>query len=236
MGLYLTTNNGVNWQLSLPINSTVWALASSGSYIYAGVDGSPYGIFKSSNYGTNWSQTSLNNVGVHALAVYGNFVFAGASNGVYVSSDNGTTWVQRNEGMGGNLYTISMCIYNGFIFIGTSGQGVWRRLLSELVGIKTISNEVPAEYELKQNYPNPFNPQTKIGFNIPSLLRRGAGVVKLKVYDILGREMETLVNEQLQPGTYEVQWDGNKFASGVYFCRLTANNKIIDTKKMVIAK
>ena len=243
-GVFVSSNNGQNWTNPLLIGGD--ALVSSSNYIYTGVDGSPYGVYKSTNYGLNWSQTSLNNVGVHALAIYGNFVFAGASNGVYVSSDNGTTWIQRNEGMG-NKYTISICTYNGFIFIGTSGQGVWRRQLSELVGVKPISNEVPQKFILYQNYPNPFNPVTKIKFDIPPNRppfdkggwTKSGGFVKLTIYDVLGREVATLVNQQLTPGTYEVEWDGSDYPSGVYFYRLTvtdASTPLSITKKMVLLK
>jgi hypothetical protein len=67
------------------------------------------------------------------------------------------------------------------------------------------------------------------------LVRRGAGVVVLKVYDILGREITTLVNEQLSPGTYEVEFDGSQFASGIYYYTLTAGN-FSQTKRMVLIK
>ena len=85
------------------------------------------------------------------------------------------------------------------------------------IGIQPISNEMPASHQLYQNYPNPFNPRTEIKFALPK-----ESLVKLLIYDARGREIETLVNEQLKPGTYEVSWDGANFASGVYYYRLTA--------------
>jgi len=110
--------------------------------------------------------------------------------------------------------------------------------------IQPISNEIPEGFSLFQNYPNPFNPETKIKFDIPSLIRRGAGVVVLKIYDILGREVATLVNEPLQPGTYEVEWDGSQFASGIYYYQLTAkpfdrlerSDGYQETNKMILLK
>jgi predicted acyl esterase len=107
-----------------------------------------------------------------------------------------------------------------------------------IIGIKPISSEVPAEFKLFQNNPNPFNPVTKIRFSIP-LLRgvdaEGGRGVSLIIYDILGREVEILVNEQLQPGTFEVNWDGTKYSSGVYFYRLVARD-FTQTNKMVMVK
>jgi hypothetical protein len=106
-----------------------------------------------------------------------------------------------------------------------------------------ISTTIPEEFSLYQNYPNPFNPTTKIRFNIAPLLNQGGvaptqvgdGVVVLTLYDLLGREIATLVNQPLQPGTYEVEWDATNYPSGVYFYKLTAGN-FIDTEKMVLIK
>lgn len=90
--------------------------------------------------------------------------------------------------------------------------------------------EVAQRFHLYQNYPNPFNPTTRIQFTVP-----GSQSTILKVYDGLGREVATLVNEVKQPGDYDVTWDATGLASGVYLCRLTAGN-FIDTKKLVILK
>jgi hypothetical protein len=103
-------------------------------------------------------------------------------------------------------------------------------------GIHQISSNIPNTYSLNQNYPNPFNPSTVIKFQVPN-----SGFVKLSIYDILGREISTLVNEELHAGTYQVDFDGSKFASGVYFYRLvvgdnTNNGRFVDTKKMVLVK
>jgi hypothetical protein len=105
----------------------------------------------------------------------------------------------------------------------------------QLTGITRRQSEVPASYSLSQNYPNPFNPSTKIKFDIPSNVRSEMSNVRLIVYDILGKEIATLVNEKLQPGKYEVVWDGSKYASGIYFYKITAGN-FTDTKRMVMIK
>jgi hypothetical protein len=99
---------------------------------------------------------------------------------------------------------------------------------------------VPETFSLSQNYPNPFNPSTKIKFTIPSVeTHRNASLpVTLKVYDVLGNEIATLVNEEKQPGTYEVEFNPASSinpTSGIYFYQLKADN-YIDTKKMVLIK
>ncbi|MBX2990434.1 MAG: carboxypeptidase regulatory-like domain-containing protein [Bacteroidetes bacterium] len=101
---------------------------------------------------------------------------------------------------------------------------------------------VPTAYALEQNYPNPFNPSTTIKFQIPN-----SSVVTLKVYDLLGREVTTLVNGQMNPGSYSVRWDATGFASGVYFCRMSAVSEagrastgsaqsFVQTRKLVLQK
>jgi hypothetical protein len=88
---------------------------------------------------------------------------------------------------------------------------------------------VPAEFVLEQNYPNPFNPATRIPFAV-----RGSGFVSLKVYDVLGREVRTLVNENLPPGSYEVTFDAEGLASGVYIYRLTAGEFRASRRMMLV--
>jgi hypothetical protein len=91
------------------------------------------------------------------------------------------------------------------------------------------------EFSLSQNYPNPFNPSTKINFTISSEVKRGTSNVKLIVYDILGREIKTLLNKPIQPGEYEIEFDGSELPSGVYFYKLSAGN-FVETKKMMLIK
>lgn len=107
------------------------------------------------------------------------------------------------------------------------------------IGINIISTEIPDKFALLPNYPNPFNPVTKIKFDIPQhhLPLQGGDKegVLLIVYDLLGHEVTTLVNEQLKPGSYSVDWDGTGFASGVYFYSLITN-EFTETKRMVLIK
>jgi hypothetical protein len=106
------------------------------------------------------------------------------------------------------------------------------------IGIKKVYEKIPEQYNLRQNYPNPFNPSTKIFFSIP--LQRGVSegrsvLARIVIYDILGREITTLINEKLGPGTYEVNWDSSNYPSGVYFYSLITSD-YTETKKMVLLK
>ena len=96
-------------------------------------------------------------------------------------------------------------------------------------------NTLPKDYVLSQNYPNPFNPSTTIKYEIPGQARNDNVHVTLKVYDILGREVAVLVNEQQRPGSYTVRFDASSLSSGVYLYKLTAGNKI-STKKLMLLK
>ena len=104
------------------------------------------------------------------------------------------------------------------------------------IGIQPISSEIPQKYELQQNYPNPFNPATKFRFSIPLSrgVAEGRGVL-LKVYNSIGQEIAALVNENLKPGIYEIEWDASYIPSGVYFYSLITS-EFTQTKKMVVLK
>lgn len=105
-----------------------------------------------------------------------------------------------------------------------------KNIFSFPVGIITVTNEIPSGYSLSQNYPNPFNPVTNFEFTIADF-----GLVNLTIYDVLGRAVETLVNNELNPGTYKAELDASKYNSGVYFYRLSSGN-YTETKKMILVK
>lgn len=105
------------------------------------------------------------------------------------------------------------------------------------VGLQQISSFAAVGFILYQNYPNPFNPVTKIRFAVPVDTRIALNdKIVLKVYDILGREIAELVNQQLKPGEYESAWDAGNFSSGIYFYKLILNSTVVTAKKMVLLK
>jgi hypothetical protein len=89
---------------------------------------------------------------------------------------------------------------------------------------------LPGEFALQQNYPNPFNPKTAVSFQLPA-----ASKTKIAIYDMLGREVTVLVDEQKNPGGYEVTWDASGFSTGVYICRMTAGD-FVASRRMVLVK
>ena len=119
----------------------------------------------------------------------------------------------------------------GFVFYGgTSQTDLLTLKYSQLNIVNPISSRLPEHFSLFQNYPNPFNPKSNIKFQIAK-----SGDVKLTVFDVLGREVAVLVNKELYPGTYEVEFDGSNYPSGVYFYKLDAGD-FTQTKKMVLIK
>ncbi len=119
----------------------------------------------------------------------------------------------------------------------TSGTYKYRLKQIDFDGSFTYSNEIevevdftPKEFVLYQNYPNPFNPKTVISYQLPV-----NGNVTLKVYDVLGNEVATLVNEEKQAGVYEVEFDGSSLASGMYLYKLQAGT-FVQLKKMILIK
>jgi hypothetical protein len=160
-------------------------------------------------------------------------------------------------GLIGSLYVIPSGVlgYNTLYYwrvnaTNSGGTGPWSSVCNFTTigpsGIKIISSEVPTEYKLYNNYPNPFNPTTKIRFDIPNGFpigafpeksgRAGNDNVVLKVFDVLGKEVATLVSEELQSGTYETNWNGSNYSSGIYFYQLSIGNEQLAVKKMLLLK
>jgi len=127
-------------------------------------------------------------------------------------------------------------------FIAPPGSGTENSFVTTAPELITVSvatdvedNNIPTEFSLKQNYPNPFNPSTTIQYSVPSSVKREMSNVKLIVYDVLGTEVATLVEENKSPGIYEVEWTATGFASSVYFYRLKAGD-FNSVKKLVLMK
>ena len=239
--VYRSSNFGNDW-ISVSNGLTdqyIQALAVNDNYLYAGNND---GVSRSTDNGDNWEKVGLSSITVDAFSVIDENIFAGTETiGVFLSTNNGGIWSGVNTGL--TNYSVGALAVSGtYLFAGTSGDGVWRRPLSEMITSvwETAWNDLPIEYKLGQNYPNPFNPSTKIKYSVPT-----SSNVVIKVFDILGNEIETLINEEKLVGNYEVEFSakggsasgGNAYnlPSGVYFYRLQADN-FIETKKMMVMK
>jgi hypothetical protein len=130
-----------------------------------------------------------------------------------------------------NLLVIDTSSGTGTLIGSVNKKGVNGIAISpNPIGVKNISSTIPDRFELYQNYPNPFNPVTKIKFDVPK-----QSLVTIKVYDVIGREVLTLINQKLKAGSYEINWNAVELPSGVYFFRIKAQD-FTDTKKMVLIK
>ena len=234
-GIYRSTDNGNTWNQTQLNTQNVLTLAINGNIIFAGTDS--YGIYLSTDFGNNWVQTGLNNQTIISFLISENNIFAGTlDSGVWLSTNNGVSWIEKNQSFNPIPSVKALLIANDYIFAGTFGHSIWRRSLSEIIGIKNISTEIPSAFSLEQNYPNPFNQSTMFKFQCSK-----AGLVKISVYDITGKQVATLVNEKLNPGTYEVRFDvrhggsSTELPSGIYFYRMETE-KFSDTKKLVLLK
>jgi len=229
-GLFVSIDSGASWsQLIGMTNSSISALTTTKGFYFAGAAGDA-GVFVSSQDTiTTWNNLSsgMANSIVYNFAVRGFNVFAGTPSGVYLSSDTGD-WV--SVGLTADSVE-ALAITDTSIFAGTPSGGVWRESLSSIpTDVKTGKGNLPLSYALYQNYPNPFNPSTVISYQLPTYTN-----VTLKIYDVLGREVETLVDTKQQAGAHIVRFDGSRFASGVYFYRLTAGSSSF-TRKMLLLK
>jgi photosystem II stability/assembly factor-like uncharacterized protein len=237
--VFRSTDSGSSWTnassglTNLGINAFGF---NSHDHIFAGTATYYGGVFVSTNNGENWAltgyanQNSVDSV-VSALFVSSaNHIFIGTLGlGVLCSTDDGDTWTEINSGIpsGSIIYSFIVNEY-GKILVGTS-MGIFRSL-EPIVSVDNYTSNLPNSFILSQNFPNPFNPFTKIKYSVPQISQ-----VQIKIYDVLGNEIETLVNEEKPAGTYEVTWNAANLPSGVYFYQLWAGD-FVDTKKMILIK
>jgi hypothetical protein len=154
----------------------------------------------------------------------------GAGGTICRTSNGGTTWTVQPSGTEYSLYGVSFRDANIGTVVGEGGT-ILRTTTGGVVWVQDGSPvEMTPEFVLRQNYPNPFNPSTTIMYDLPKDSR-----VSLKVFDILGREVTTLVNEDQKAGRRSVEWNAIRLSSGVYFYRLEAGN-FVSVKKLLLLK
>lgn len=217
------------------INSFVEAIDGSGNkFLFAGLYSSVTELAVSTDNGINWtaSDGGLPNVPVYTLTAVGSNIFLGNDYGVYRSTDFGKNWEDVKTGLAQfGSYTYHLTKGKNDLFV-IQGGAVWKRPYSDF-NITSVSNEteIPEGFSLYQNYPNPFNPTTTFEFTIPEI-----GIVTLKIYNLLGQEVETLVNEEIRAGQiHRINFDASKLAAGIYFYKLESKNYSA-IKKFVLMK
>jgi photosystem II stability/assembly factor-like uncharacterized protein len=243
-GVMLKTNNsGVDWIVQnsntfLNINSiffinpdTGWAVGGS----YEGIDGL---ILYTEDGGLNWLvQSSGLSQGMSSVFFINEQTgwavgsFWSNSGTILKTNNGGNNWFSQSKPSGRSMNSVFFVDpdvgwtvgYNGAILKTTNGGGI-----VSIKGDPIVSNKFPQKFTLSQNYPNPFNPITTIEFNLPK-----NSEVALKIFNILGEEVATLVSDRLSAGSYTYEWDASNLASGIYLYRLQAGS-YIETRKMVL--
>jgi photosystem II stability/assembly factor-like uncharacterized protein len=245
--LYMSTDEGLSWSAADSSEHAYNSVAAApNGYIYA-ITGNLITdallgdkLICSTDNGNSWNvQYSF------ASSSYGmtinmlNHIFIGKYQNVYMSTDGGSSFSVLSSGIThpNNEKIITLgCDSAGYVFLGQELGAVYRSVYPT-IGIKKLSNEVPKDFRLYQNYPNPFNPSTTIKFEIPfSPFEGGKGDVKLVIYDISGKIIETLLDKEIYAGSYSADWNAYDFSSGIYFYSISVNGIISDTKKMILLK
>jgi hypothetical protein len=242
----LTTDGGVTWNIKdigFTANDYVSGVAFRSDRLIGIAAGSSLlpNISRSVNGGANWTVTNtllpVTSVDFTRMKwVYGTNVCyltsqVGASGCVGKSTNSGANWSVMSTSGVTNMFNFDLINVSGVVYAyAITATGIVIRLQETVSGIQFLGTGVPSNYILNQNYPNPFNPTTKISF---SLFK--SGFTTLKVYDMLGEEVATLVNENLKAGSYGVDFNCAGLSGGVYFYKLVSGS-FSGTKKLIYLK
>jgi hypothetical protein len=225
---YRSSDQGYTWtQVLSAVTSVMEFHPTNQNIVYALIDSS---VYRSTNAGGSWSLLAPGPfISLEINKENPNILFAGTMNGQLCrSTDAGGSWILYN-----NTFTTTPLLglhhLLGDTVLVAASNGVFKVYAPFTLDVGE-SPGAPLEFELLQNYPNPFNLTTRIPYSV-----RGVGLVSLRVYDVLGREVATLVNEKLNPGTYTREWNARGMPSGVYFCRMTSGT-LVQTRALILAK
>ena len=240
VSLYRTTDGGNNWNnfhssmYNEPDGYSVFFLDSSFGYLSGG-----YNLrYRTTNAFINFENLSYPTwiSSLSAITFYNINYGLACLNGIVKTTNSGCNWYPTGN-LYYNFYDICIVDDSTSFAVGQYGSIIKSNSTDILTNSKNNTTNVVRGSSLSQNYPNPFNPTTSIKYSVSSIQN-----VKLIVYDILGIEIETLVNGKKSPGTYEVTFDGSRLASGIYFYTLSVQNSgnsgqvFRDTKKLVLIK
>jgi photosystem II stability/assembly factor-like uncharacterized protein len=230
--IFKSTNSGDNWiqqsKFDDPYHSISFLNANTG--IMCGDDGK---IQRTTNGGTNWNSITSGTTNSLQKVTYisNNIVYSVGSSGLILKSSNGgLNWFQQSSGTNVTLRGIDGFPTGDFILAAGGNGTIVRTINGGLTAVTQTSTGVPDKFSLEQNYPNPFNPETNISFSVPKFSH-----VTLKVFDITGREVAQLVNEDLAGGNYSVRFDASILSSGTYFYRIMTGS-FSETKKIILIK
>ncbi|MFH1195426.1 MAG: T9SS type A sorting domain-containing protein [bacterium] len=239
--LFKSTNSGAYWSKICSINKVIILeilvdpVASNILYVMAGSvnDHMPYSLYKSTDSGVTFTKIDCGLPLVYCLFYDDNenILYAGGKDGIVRSADRGLTWENIGEWNNETVSLLAKRPGSSLIYAGTKESGVYKINLTPS-GVEQNSTEIPSEFKLEQNYPNPFNPETVISWQLAA-----GSKVTLNIYDVLGREIATFVDEFQEAGIHHSTFSTQHYSlpSGVYFYQLKTNN-FIQTKKMVLLR
>ncbi|MBZ0198675.1 MAG: T9SS type A sorting domain-containing protein [Ignavibacteriaceae bacterium] len=195
------------------------------------------GVKRSTDFGYTWSDWGLESIEVFKIVYdWWSLIAASHTEGIFANYHLRGEWIPFNVGIPTKRINDMVNFTHGYLHAATEANSVFMMYL--IINKTEDEINIANNFSLEQNYPNPFNPSTKIKFTLPSP-SQGEGPrvrsITLKIYDILGCEITTLINKELAPGNYEVEFNGSSLASGVYFYRLEAGS-FIQTKKMILLR
>lgn len=162
-----------------------------------------------------------------------------AFNSILVSYDSGINWSSFNEGLISDWTFAGLAIKEPNLWALRDFFGnAYLRPLTNITDVEGENNLTPAEFNLEQNFPNPYNSQTTISYSIPN-----SSLVQIQIFDVLGREVSTLLNEEKAAGNYKINYNAGELTSGVYLYRLQAvdpeinsGQVFVQTRKMILLK
>lgn len=230
-GLYRSTNAGLTYIATNNANTCWGVIQKSTTEFYMATTTTGYPFTKSTDAGLSWTTVGTQPGAMRGMTLdaAGNIYICG-NGGVFKSTNNGVSFTNANLTYSGN----QIISYQNKILAaisGTANGGVWIMVDSTISGSQNNSESVPADFKLFQNYPNPFNQFSIIRYQLSS-----SGNVKIKIFDTQGKEIITLVNKKQNAGKYEIRFDGEKLSSGVFYYSLSLDNKIFETRKMLMIK
>ena len=225
-----TTNGGLNWS-SLP-GSISNTFAMTYKFLNANTGYAPGNgfMYKTTDAGNNWVQVSSIGITTQSISLLDSIsiLVGGVFGEVKKSTDGGNSFTSVPFVSQNGITTMSFINSMTGWVMGQGGMIV--KTNDILTGNSGFISQTPNSFMLSQNYPNPFNPVTKINYSLPK-----SGYVSLKIFDILGKEVATLVNEFKTSGNYTIDFAASSYTSGVYFYKLESNN-FIEVKKMLLIK
>lgn len=234
-GTYYSINNGANWNnINSGLSGSVYCLMKFGNAVYAGTSSS--GIYKTSDCGATWIHinSGLPAYAIRGLCYYNEKIFAATyGGGIYYSTNYGVEWIPSVLGLT-ELVCYSVIQYRNYLFCGTK-SGIFKRSLLEFTYVQKEESNLSTGIKLFNNYPNPFNSSTKIVYKLEKPEN-----VTIKIFDLLGKELITLVNTVKPAGVSQIIWNGRdsnglEMPSGIYFIRLKTERAEV-TKKVTLLK